>query len=114
MTKIDGMFSGADVDDENLPGPRADATPTPAAPAHTLPPTVSRRTFTLAETVIDAATNAQKRLRGVYPGAHGSLNSFIEAAIADYTHRLEHTYNDGQPFPDVEKVRRRKKRTVGQ
>ena len=101
---------------KTLPGPRtdADATPTSAAPAHALPPTVTRRTFTRAEKVIDAATTAHKRLRGVYPGAHGSLNSFIEAAIADHTHRLEHTYNDGQPFPDVEKVRRRKKRTVGQ
>lgn len=103
MSDIRSMFD-ADAPDE-----------APAAPAATSKkvahqPSLVRRTFTLAESVIDAATNAQKGLRGVYPGAHGSLNSFIEAAIADYTNQLEQEYNGGEPFPDVEKVRRRKTR----
>ncbi|CCW15275.1 hypothetical protein [Rhodococcus aetherivorans] len=103
MSDIRSMFD-AEAPDENVPA-RA------AAPKKIVQqPTLTRRTFTLAESVIDAATNAQKGLRGVYPGAHGSLNSFIEAAIAEYTHKLEEEYNGGEPFPEVEKVRRRKAR----
>ncbi|MCK8673922.1 hypothetical protein M1M07_22785 [Rhodococcus sp. HM1] len=103
MSDIRSMFD-AEAPDEETTAPAA-------APKKVVQqPVLVRRTFTLAESVIDAATNAQKGLRGVYPGAHGSLNSFIEAAIAKYTNELEQEYNGGEPFPDVEKVRRRRAR----
>lgn len=101
MSEIRSMFD-ADEPDEDTPA----AARTPRKVVQQ--PSLVRRTFTLAESVIDAATNAQKTLRGAYPGSHRSINSYIEEAIAEYTANLQREYNDGQPFPDVEKIRRRK------
>ncbi|WP_068166596.1 hypothetical protein [Rhodococcus phenolicus] len=102
MSDLRSMFDAEDPDDDTT-------APAARAPKKLVQqPSLVRRTFTLAESVIDAATNAQKTLRGAYPGSHRSINSFIEEAIAEYTANLEREYNDGQPFPDVEKIRRRK------
>jgi hypothetical protein len=101
MSEIRSMFDADEPDEDTTAAAR-----TPKKLVQQ--PSLVRRTFTLAESVIDAATNAQKTLRGAYPGSHRSINSYIEEAIAEYTANLEREYNDGQPFPDVEKIRRRK------